>query len=493
MAWLNLKGFKISKNKSIFSMGLQYNIFYANIKIYLVFVKVFLIRSGFLWENYYAGNDTVSNSGQKVTIDAGDGNNDIFINSSNVSVKSGAGNDTITSEGNNENVSIDDDVVSKNAIINLIDGSRVQSTLVSGNEIILKIGSGSITIKDGATKQSILSDPLGHVMMIDIPRIEKFATGFNALTGEFKTTFNGEDIKLPIKKVQLKAIDKSALGNTDFAGKLENVIKEIQTTINGIDVKLPVNNVVISSQTIAIPQIDFSIPQLKDIISSTGVTMTSIDTTIDGFKFNLPLTDFQMPVIDLNSWKPGTGFNPIDYSNQIGYEEIYKDQSCGARLIIIGNHVKKKSKVTNTADGAIINGSGSGNDNNRNSITTGPGRDYVFNNDKNTLIDTGDDHDDIYNCPNFNWRGGITSWLYNLGYFKNKGVQDGLKYGGVTFDNVVLEGTDFVTSFIPIPVADMAAASALRTGYMVYRHGSDVDVAATFFDNLNPFSTSDSQ
>ena len=80
-----------------------------------------------------------------------------------------------------------------------------------------------------------------------------------------------------------------------------------------------------------------------------------------------------------------------------------------------------------------------------------------------------------------------------MGYFKNKGVQDGLKYGGVTFDNVVLEGTDFVTSFIPIPVADMAAASALRTGYMVYRHGSDVDVAATFFDNLNPFSTSDSQ
>ena len=94
------------------------------------------------------GNDTIINNNYNATINAGEGNDIIELDLSDqrgsvIQYKNGDGNDTIYNYGHS-------DVMSKYYTVKITDGSDVKAS-IKGNDIILKIGKGSITIKDAAT------------------------------------------------------------------------------------------------------------------------------------------------------------------------------------------------------------------------------------------------------------------------------------------------------------------------------------------------------
>ena len=129
--------------------------------------------------NAGAGNDTVSNRGTNVSIDGGDGNDSIRNYGENISIAGGAGSDTIYND--NDNVSIyggagndsislssysDDNLVvyktgDGNDIVEgfgvddsiKIIGTTKFSATVSENDVILKIGTGTLTLKDAVNKK----------------------------------------------------------------------------------------------------------------------------------------------------------------------------------------------------------------------------------------------------------------------------------------------------------------------------------------------------
>ena len=143
-----------------------------------------------------AGDDTVENYGSNVTINAGDGKNSIYSNGENVIINSGAGNSVIdnigdavsisggkgnyeinngganvtinTGKGNDlvtlSNTYFDDGNIfiykkgdgkdqiysyNENDTIKIIDSSSVTAN-ISDEDVVFKIGTGTITIKDGA-------------------------------------------------------------------------------------------------------------------------------------------------------------------------------------------------------------------------------------------------------------------------------------------------------------------------------------------------------
>ena len=102
------------------------------------------------------GNDKITNYGANVTIDGGTGHDRIYIeDGENNIVIGGKGNDTITNNGG-ENVLYKyatgdgNDVIygfTENDSLQITKGS-VTSITTSGNDTVLKIGTGSITLKD---------------------------------------------------------------------------------------------------------------------------------------------------------------------------------------------------------------------------------------------------------------------------------------------------------------------------------------------------------
>lgn len=123
-----------------------------------------------------AGNESIYNNGKNTSNDGGKGENTIISesDSENVTIDGGKGNDVIEVQGmdylvrggkGSDTVNLNlarnnteyvfeyakgdgNDVVSKGAIISLIDGTKVDKMTKSGSDTILKIGSGSVTVKD---------------------------------------------------------------------------------------------------------------------------------------------------------------------------------------------------------------------------------------------------------------------------------------------------------------------------------------------------------
>ena len=121
------------------------------------------------------GNDTITNSGNDVVIDGGDGTDIINNSGSNVTIQGGGGNDLIYNEG--ENVVYDyagsSDTVNnsgsgvavanggKDTIEGYNEGDEIiigksYDASISGNDWVVKIGSGSITVKDSADKTLLI-------------------------------------------------------------------------------------------------------------------------------------------------------------------------------------------------------------------------------------------------------------------------------------------------------------------------------------------------
>ena len=129
-----------------------------------------------------AGNDTIDNYSRNVTVNCGDGNDyvsqfgvnssviggagdDTFVggdNSSNATIDGGAGNDQVSLLGSAENNFIrytagdgDDTIwgLNPNSTVNFLDiDADDYDSVVSGDDIILTVGDGSITLKDSREK-----------------------------------------------------------------------------------------------------------------------------------------------------------------------------------------------------------------------------------------------------------------------------------------------------------------------------------------------------
>ena len=120
--------------------------------------------------NAGAGNDTVYSYGSNVSISMGDGKDSVYNSGNNVTISGGAGDDTVYSYGNNLTISggtgndkINLDSTSRKAVIKYASGDgndtisgynlsdmisltsgSVTGVSVSGNDLILKISTGSI-------------------------------------------------------------------------------------------------------------------------------------------------------------------------------------------------------------------------------------------------------------------------------------------------------------------------------------------------------------
>ncbi len=125
------------------------------------------------------GNDTLWNTGNNVLVDAGKGNDSIRNGGHNVIINCGEGNDSVYNYGNNATISIGagDDSIDNNYGDNvliqyakgdgndIIEGFRENSTLSvsgghatttkSGNDIIVTVGDGKITLQNAATLSAV--------------------------------------------------------------------------------------------------------------------------------------------------------------------------------------------------------------------------------------------------------------------------------------------------------------------------------------------------
>ncbi len=125
------------------------------------------------------GNDTIRNDGMPVSISGGDGNDSIVNDGVNVSIDGGDGDDTIKSQGwhnkinggaGNDNISLTgdssynlirytsgdgNDVISgfnATSTLQIGDGTGTYSSQVSGSDIAVTVGDGSILLKDAKGK-----------------------------------------------------------------------------------------------------------------------------------------------------------------------------------------------------------------------------------------------------------------------------------------------------------------------------------------------------
>ena len=134
------------------------------------------------------GSDTINNSGSKVSINAGLGNDDITIGSGaeNVTVYGGKGNDTIYNSGSGNLYQYDSgdgkDVIEgfgENDTITITSGSYSYS--ISDHDFIVKVGLGRITLKDAATKTIHLNDEVIEPLPIP-PKGWKYGTSSTSST-----------------------------------------------------------------------------------------------------------------------------------------------------------------------------------------------------------------------------------------------------------------------------------------------------------------------
>ena len=110
-----------------------------------------------------AGRDSIVSNGNKVSIDGGLGNDKINNTGTNVEISGGAGNDKITLSGGEKDGNIfsyakgdGNDILynfKEKDKIKIADGSSVEAN-IDGDDILFKVGNGSITIKDGVKSMS---------------------------------------------------------------------------------------------------------------------------------------------------------------------------------------------------------------------------------------------------------------------------------------------------------------------------------------------------
>ena len=111
-----------------------------------------------------AGSDKLTNNASNVTINAGNGNDRIINSGGNVEINGGAGNDNVRLGGEGGNLFIynsgdgKDNVVGFKSVDTIkINGDAKIETKVKGNDVVIEVDDGSITLKDVAMTNAAIT------------------------------------------------------------------------------------------------------------------------------------------------------------------------------------------------------------------------------------------------------------------------------------------------------------------------------------------------
>ena len=209
------------------------------------------------------GNDSITNSGNYVTIDGGEGADDItnsrceyvsisggagmdlIINNGNyVTINGGAGNDTIYNYGEENiyqyaNGDGKDSIfgIKENDTLHITSGST--SSSVNGNDVIIYVGSGSITLKDSAEKSFYLKIGAGKAVETvfsdsKLPYGWKYGTASKSTSGIITATLNSNLNN--VENIDLNEPYGNEIVTVD-ASKASNALEIIGHDDEGISVK----------------------------------------------------------------------------------------------------------------------------------------------------------------------------------------------------------------------------------------------------------------
>lgn len=148
------------------------------------------------------GNDEISNTGDNVTIDAGEGNDSIDNIGSNVSIYSGDGADTITNRGTNAtNITInsgngDDSISNLKSNVTITSGSGDDTIYNDGSNVLIDSGTGNDSIHNRAGSNITFNYRNGDGNDT-IDGLKEFPT-INISGGSYSSLTSGDDVILKI-------------------------------------------------------------------------------------------------------------------------------------------------------------------------------------------------------------------------------------------------------------------------------------------------------
>lgn len=148
------------------------------------------------------GNDEISNTGDNVTIDAGEGNDSIDNIGSNVSIHSGDGDDTITNRGTNAtNITInsgngDDSISNLKSNVTITSSSGDDTIYNDGSNVLIDSGTGNDSIHNRAGSNITFNYRNGDGNDT-IDGLKEFPT-INISGGFYSSLTSGDDVILKI-------------------------------------------------------------------------------------------------------------------------------------------------------------------------------------------------------------------------------------------------------------------------------------------------------
>ena len=394
------------------------------------------------------GNDSIQNWGNNVTINGGDGDdtitNDSSSGSTNVTLDGGTGNDTITNSGDNVTINAgkgndsisnsgknilchydlgdgDDIIIGYNSTSSLQigDGTNSYPTTIKGSDVIIKVGSGSITLKEvnkpenGATllgtggndyievsegwkvvnalggNDSIVNS--GSYVLFKYESGNDLIQGFNDTStlqiGDGSETYStqksGSDVIVAVGDSSIKLVGAASLSKINIIGKEENKMSVTGTSGNDT-----INNTLDGATIQAIGDNDTIDNSGSNVSIVGGAGNDSIwnsgDTvTIDGGAGNDSINNY---------WKS----NNVSINGGDGNDSIYN----GANSVTIDGG-DGNDDISNSGSNVSING-GAGdntifNDSNNVTINAGAGNDSIQNWSNNVTIDAGDGNNSVNN------------------------------------------------------------------------------------------------
>ena len=149
-----------------------------------------------------ADNDYIDNKGNNVTLDGGANNDTIDNSGANISITGGTGDDQINLSSDAQKVLIQytsgdgSDTVSgfkESDSLRIGDGTGIFSTQTSGNDIIVNVGAGSVTLLDATDLSHFIIDGISNRENILIPLTENDDIYRNVTRGATIAALGGND------------------------------------------------------------------------------------------------------------------------------------------------------------------------------------------------------------------------------------------------------------------------------------------------------------
>ena len=372
--------------------------------------------------NAGADNDTVTNTGASVSVDAGTGDDFISNSGSDVTIKSGKGNDTLDGVGSEiilfgtgDGSDVINNWQNKN-LISLTSGT-ILNTLLSGEDIILSLGSDSLTLKNAKNKLVRVNNVDGTQTILNEERIGQ--TISNDLSNQTLAGGLGND---SIYNTGNNVTIKSSEGDDSVTNRGANVLIEGNADSDNIKnskfIEYNYNTGQWTTSSISPDNVTILGGEDNDRIFNYGGQRISIDGNAgdDYIENNEEPYVYKPESLEDDDYEDAEIVYPTpDYATLLGGDGNDTIINSGASSIIDGGD--GKDDIENYGDYSTIN-AGIGDDDiyngsgNNALIDGGDGSDYIRNFGDNSTVNGGKDADTLANNSN-NYSGGYSNVLLN--------------------------------------------------------------------------------